>query len=314
MNWLLSKNKTKQPRPKKSREKPAIHWDPQRTLQGLKILGAAVLVFGVIAGWRFMDNHMSGYLGSRVPPVMTPEKVILVHPPAWMSPLLQEYLKSLAAQELNSKPMEHQSLNQVVAVFAANPWVEHVHRVQRVSQGHVQVYAEYRQPIAVAQIGDWFIPVDAKGIRLPGAYTAQQLNPIGLPVIIGLANAPKQEGEPWPGADLNAGLSLVKFLAQEPYLDQVVAFDVSARDPRGRLWLSLRTDQGVVRWGLPPGMEQSIEPRAETKRYWLRSVFEQKGNIDAGGKIVDLFGAAVFVHQPYFDQPNIVSATYVKSR
>jgi len=30
----------------------------------------------------------------------------------------------------------------------------------------------------------------------------------------------------------------------------------------------------------------------------LADVYRQRGAIDAGGKIVDVFGAAIFVHQP----------------
>ena len=53
----------------------------------------------------------------------------------------------------------------------------------------------------------------------------------------------------------------------------------------------------MIRWGLPPGDEQTIEPDASVKKQWLANVYKTyRGSVDAGGKVVDVYGAAVFVH------------------
>ena len=93
-----------------------------------------------------------------------------------------------------------------------------------------------------------------------------------------------------------AGLRLAALIEGEPYADQVVAYDVSDRDALGRLRLRLLTEAGMVRWGLPPGDERGLEPDSETKRRWLSSVDRRRGSIDAGGRIVDVNGAAVYVY------------------
>jgi hypothetical protein len=317
MGWFLTKNKKKERRaPKQARSsQPQQKWDPQRTLKGLKILGLGVLTFGVLATWRYAETRIGQYLIKRGPIQVLPQQIELADAPGWMSPVLAEHLRWIVAGQVSSNPMDQQSLNVAAAALNRNPWVESVGRVERFGDGSIRVHAKYREPVAVVMGPKGFYPVDGQGVRLPGVYQTHQLSLVGLPVIIGVAEVPAGEGERWPGDDLEAGLSLVRWLEGEPYADQIAAFDVSDRDARGRVRLVLRTDQGMVRWGLPPGMERSIEPNAETKKRWLRSVHRQRGRIDAGGKVVDVFGAAVFVHQPYVsEQTTLEQARYSWSR
>ena len=72
---------------------------------------------------------------------------------------------------------------------------------------------------------------------------------------------------------------------------------MSERDSQNRIRLVLKTRTGMVRWGLPPGQEQPIESDASVKKQWLATVCKTyRGQVDAGGKIVDVYGAGVFVH------------------
>jgi len=170
--------------------------------------------------------------------------------------------------------------------------------VQRLEGGRVKVIAAYREPLAVVESEQGYYIVDSQGVRLPGLYGREQVERMSLPRIVGVASdPPRRAGESWPAQDLQAGLSLVQLLAAEPYLYQIEAFDVSERDARGRIRLVLRTRQGAVIWGLPPGQEHAIEPSAPVKLDRLRLLVQKKGSIDAGGRVVEIYGPVIQTHQ-----------------
>src|SRR5690606_32821381 len=159
--------------------------------------------------------------------------------------------------------------------------------------------ATYRQPAAFVEQNGLCYLIDTQGVRLPGVYQLQQASQLPLPTLRGVVADASLEGQLWPGRDVQAGLKLIAELSGEPYRSQVEAIDVSARDSRGRIHMAILTGQGgVTRWGLTPGQEQSVEPSAATKRAWLAQLVRETGYIDAGGKQVDLYRAALFVHLP----------------
>jgi len=185
--------------------------------------------------------------------------------------------------------------------LAQDPWINRVRQVQRWADGRITVEADYRQPIALVATRDGYRLTDAIGVVLPGLYLEHQIDQLNLPVITGVLERTPATGQAWQSQDVAAGLSLVQTLADEPYADQIQRYDVSHRDARGRVRLVLHTATGMVRWGLPPGLEQSIEPTAQVKRSWLRHVAQTRGTIDAGGKVVDVYGARIAVYQPDFE-------------
>jgi len=216
------------------------------------------------------------------------------------------------AVQAGTDPMDTHGLQRAILTLAIDPWIERVDRVQRLPGGRLWISAQFRQPVAVVEKPDGYRLVTEQGVRLPGLYVADQLAEVALPVIVGASSAVPHEGRVWQGKDMKAGLSLVRWLGQQPYWGQVRAIDVSGRDSRGRIHLVLRTQHGSVRWGLPPGTEKTIEPNAVTKAAWLADVYHQRGAIDAGGNRVDVFGPAVFIH-PAAQSP-AVSASYTNAR
>ena len=299
MGWFLEK-KTR------SRHQRSSHLARRATreirnrytlLRGFKFLGWLVIAASLTLGWWWTEQALTRYVGGRHPQHIAPEQVHLKDAPPWMSLLVQRGLGQEISRNLSADPLDQQSLSLAVSALAASPWVDSVQEVRR-SHDKVHVRAHYRQPIAAVAARDGFHLVDERGVRLPGLYLPELVPKLGLPSIVGVASAPPRSGECWPGADLEAGLSLIRLIQDQPYLHQIRAFDVSDRDERGRIRLALRTAEGLVRWGLAPGQERAIEPDVQTKKHWLASIYRQRGAIDAGGKIVDVFGPAVFVHQP----------------
>lgn len=299
MGWFLSKNAGKK-KPKKTAKtaKAAKPWDPRRTLAGLQVLLACGLVGGTVLGWKRLEDGLSGYAKEHQVLPREVDQVVLVDMPLWMTPKLQRDMRAIVAVEISGNPLDNTGLQNAVRSLAANPWVKQVDHVRRLTDGTVEVNATFREPVAKVETSDGYILVDIEGVRLPVQYTPAEARRLVLPALVGVKTPPAREGKPWPSEELQAGLKLVKLLQAEPYLSQVEAFDVSERDPRGRIRLKLLTRNGMVRWGLPPGEEKSIETDAKTKKTWLAQIYKSRGLIDAGGKVVDVYGGAVFIHEP----------------
>lgn len=302
MGWFLTRKSKSTGRKASKTKRSSVKrkpWDPQRTLAGLKLLGVFVLSIAMVAGWWRVQNALVSYVGRSQASTISPQEVEMVNIPSWMNPQVHQDLQILAANQISASPLNVNSLQSAYLALSQNAWVQEVNQIQRVSADHVRIVATYRQPAAFIEQGDNCYLIDTKGIRLPGIYQTQQASQLPLTVLRGVGSRPCLQGQPWQGQDVQAGLSLIAELSVEPYRQQVEAIDVSGRDSRGRIHLAILTGQGgIVRWGLPPGHEQSIEPSAATKRSWLTQLVRENGQIDAGGKMVDLYRAALFVHLP----------------
>lgn len=296
--FLKRKKKTSRGRKKSKRSAAPKPWDPQRTMLGLKLLAAAVGALTLWLTWSYTEGRLVDYVGQRAAAKVSPQSVELDGAPGWMSRMLRRDLQELVSRQMVDDPLNPVGLDHAAAALEANPWIAAVHAVRREPDGRVIVEADYREPMALVESRNGYLLIDTEGVRLQGLYLAHQVKEVGLPVIVGVSGQAPQPGRKWSDASVLSTLSLVRMLRHEPYADQIAAFDAGHRDSRGRLRLVMHTHTGgLVRWGLPPGDEQAIEPEAAIKKRWLQSVYRQRGKIDAGGKVVDLYGAAVFVHQ-----------------
>ena len=299
MGWFLRKKRRKKRKSSKGSRGRTRPWDPGQTLGMVRlmmIVGVSGLLF---SGWQWSAQSLRAYVGVYCASVVTVDHVDLEPAPLWMSALLKDELCRLVVENSSADPLDSSSLRRAAQKLEASAWVSKVHQLRRQPGGRVLVNASYRQPVALVHHRDGYRPVDVHGVRLPGLYMSHQVKLVGLPVIEGIAARPSQPGLVWPGQDIGAALKLVMLLSGESYEDQIQAYDAGHRDSRGRLRLILHTrDGGKVHWGLPPGEPSAIEPSEATKMRRLTSVNQRRGSIDAGGKIVDLSGAAVFVHQP----------------
>ncbi|WP_428387923.1 cell division protein FtsQ/DivIB [Mucisphaera sp.] len=292
------RSKTKKTRSKAgSRSKTAASsaWDSERTQRGLAIAAVMLLCLGIVFGWHPAEDALRDYLVDRVPLTTAQEAVELVDQPSWMSPVVAEELRRDVAERLTEDRLDQEGLSIAAQALAANPWVEEVHRVRRLSDGGAEVIASYREPVAVLEGRDGYFIVDEAGIRLPGVYSQAQASQLGLPLITGVRAATPVAGSTWRDDAIPAGLKLALLVEREPFADQVVAFDISKRDRQGRVHLVMHTSEGQVRWGLPPGEERAIEHPADVKLSWLREVASERGTIDAGGAVVDVYTPAIQV-------------------
>ncbi len=299
MGWFLSSKKKRAKTRRRASLAEPKPWDPTRTLMGLKALGIFALAVGLVIGWRYSERYLLDYARQRQTAEVTPDMIELVDAPDWMSEGIRQQVRQTASAHIKPDPMDGKSLRRTAEVLGDDPWVREVIQVARRSGGRVLVSATYRQPVAMIQGPDGYHLVDAQGVCLPGVYPSSQIQGMGLVVVTGVSSSPPADaGEVWPGADVQAGLALVRLLAGEPYMDKIRSFDVGHRDERGRLRLVLHTAEGTVRWGLPPGQEHAIEPDANVKLGWLRQLAQRDEALSTGGQIIDIYGPAPGMRQP----------------
>jgi hypothetical protein len=219
-----------------------------------------------------------------------PVTVKLVNAPSWLNEAQSEEMLS------GLEPMrflDERATREVAAHLERSGWVEQVVRAERCRGGVVKVHCKFRQPLAVVQRGGRFILVDERSIRLPGVYS----DPGDFVIVQGVGEAAPAVNERWEGADLEAGLRLVKLLVQEPFCGQVGAVSVhnyGGREAAKEAHLALLTrpdgqggSWGRVLWGSGPG-EEIEEPTASEKIRLLRTNYQQCGRIDAGAPWIDV--------------------------
>ncbi|MEX0887331.1 MAG: hypothetical protein WD009_12925 [Phycisphaeraceae bacterium] len=306
MGWFLTRKK----RPRKGQRKSVKadnaatpRWSLERTARLVRVMAMLALVLGLTGGWYLGEQALRGYVADRHIEPLTAADIELHDAPAWMTQAVRDRLQDFVADHVEPAPLDPVSLRAAAEALAHDPWVREVRQVRRRADGRIEVDAAYREPVAVIQGRDGYHLVDADAVRLPGLYLRHQIDALveqtGIALITGVASAPPaRPGQAWPGSDVRAALDLVRLLDGEPYLEQIRRFDVASRDARGRLHLTLHTDAGLVRWGLPPGQERAIEPDADVKRRWLAQLYDARGDIDAGGRIVHLYGATIKVSDP----------------
>ena len=319
MGWFLHAKTSKKSGKKATRAKKSDatlafkpkHWDARHTLTGLRILGGFTLLVTLGLTWQWTEGRLRNYIADHQTHPVQPQAVQLVDAPSWMSPLLAQQIQKQVALELVMDPMDLSSLNRAVEILGANPWVEHVGRITRTRDNQVTVHASYRQPVAMVQSPHGYHPIDNQRHRLPGLYLENQLKLVGLPVITGVRPSAIPAGMVWDDPSLQAGLDLVHMIDTQPWFNQVKSIDVSRRDVRGRIRLSLITPRGgMVQWGYAPGKGHPIEVTDAAKLNALAGLYQRCGQIDAGGRTVDIFSQTVLVHQPVADNSSLAGYTY----
>ena len=306
MGWFLTRKKAGKPRGRKaSTGATTPSWSLQRAARLVRRTTVLAMILALVGGWYFGEQALRDYLADRHGPAVTPDHVRLAEAPEWMTPAVRDELKRFVAGYVEPDPLEVHSLRAAATALGRQPWVRQVEQVRRRADGGIEVRATYRRPVAVVQGRDGYHLVDAQAVRLPRLYlphhVEQLVEQTGIAMITGITAAAPPAGEPWPGEALAAALALVRLLEAEPYADAIKRYDASGRDVRGRVRLTLYTDRGEIRWGLAPGQERAIEPDAAVKKRWLSQLHEARGDIDAGGRIVHLYGATVEVSNPSSD-------------
>jgi len=272
-------------------------------------VAGALLVGAVIGFFRMRQGVEATYLASKEAPA-----VAIMNRPAWMSDYLADEIGRWARPDGPRSPLDDRILKEAYDRLEKSAWVSKVRQVRRaygVRPGDtLEVDCEFRTPIALVSWGGFYYLIDNDGFRLPERYPANRLNDImfgrdgarrvvNIRVINGVKGGPPaRAGTKWAGADLAAGLELVKALYDRPFAEEIWWVNVEnfagRVDPR-EAQIVLGTQYGTeVRWGEPVTTEFHAELSAAQKLKRLELLKAQHRRVDAGRKWVDIRMESVY--------------------
>lgn len=292
-------------KPRAMKLKKSMDPDRARRLRGLWLhLTLGVLVLGGLGAGLFYADR---YVQKAATPAQ-PLIVVLKNRPAWMNDFLVEQIALIARPTQPHSAFDRQMLIDAAKALQANPWVRQVRSVRRAftrrAGDTLEIDCDYRAPVALVKWGVFYWLVDEKGVRLSERFNEQDVPHIQfspdhhtvIRVIEGVRQAPPElAGEKWQGADLAAGLKMVKYLFDRPCAEEIPRVDVSNfagridnKDPQ----LVLITKYGTqIWWGRPPGdddVDSFIEVSTARKMRYLELTCQQYGRVDANEKWLDI--------------------------
>lgn len=261
-----------------------------------RVIGWSATVAAIVWGLREMEQSFR----QRDPTVQC--GIEWVDLPTWMTAAGgdQALADIAAAADLRPDDDIHdpELCRRIATGLQASAWVGEVHRVTKRPDGVVRIAARYREPFAYVEHRGAVYRVDREGVRLPlpAVYRIDYIQDRFWNDwfrIVGVSGSVPDEGAPWPGEDLAAGLRLVQFLREAtargevPFRSSLRAIDVANFGLRqnpddGQLRIRTIHPRSYIRWGEPPGEEYEVESPARRKLDMLRSVYARRGFLPEG--------------------------------
>jgi len=234
--------------------------------------------------------RMRGYLENRSFVVANDISVRFIDPPSWLDRTRHEELRRAVVNAVgDGSSVDPARLAIAQSALEQSGWFKKIRQVSLEGVGGFAIDAEFRTPFALVLHEGKEHLIDSDGCRLAAEWTLGERaeNPHWV-TLVGVEAAPKGEpGSQWPGADLSAGIELLKAVWNRPWEKQITAIDVSRLQQDGLVMLT--RGGGQIFWGLPPGTPTSAEPRADAKLKNLDYLFSSTGYIDSGGeRVIDL--------------------------
>lgn len=286
-----------------------------------KLLARKIALWGVVAGLGATAmglgyGKLQRYVERSYATSTEPPRVVLKSVPVWMRPSLVDQITKVGRPGSPSSSFDKTVLadvrDQLLSDTAVAPYIEKIHSVRRVFGGApgdtIEVDATFRAPIAIVHYGSEYLHVDSSGIRLVESFTADKVpsavygdnGKVLTRVIEGVKSPPPDPGMRWKGADLHAGLDLIKVLYDKPFAQEIVKVDVSnfggRRDPiASNLTLGTRYNT-EIRWGGPVNSKYAFgEIDDKRKLETLTQIVAEYGRVDARRPWIDI----------RFDKPNV---------
>jgi hypothetical protein len=182
---------------------------------------------------------------------------------------------------------------------SASPWIASVHRVGKQANNAVLIDATFRRPFTYVLSDKLAYQVDELGVVVRGgtpiAYLKQDQLLSRLPVI-NARQKPAGLGSTWLGADLKAGLRLVRALSDAeqqaplPYRSLLRAVDVGQYSDMaaGPLLIQTTDPKLTIIWGKTPGEEYASEATAAQKLAHLADLHGQYRGLPADMRYIEL--------------------------
>ena len=234
--------------------------------------------------------RMRSYLELRSFVASNDISVRFLAPPAWLDQRRHEELRNAVANAVgDGSSVDPARLAIARAALEQTGWFKDIRQVSLEGIGGFAVDAEFRTPFALVVYSGLEHLIDSDGCRMPAYWTLGErpANPHWVTFVNVAEPPPGEPGKPWRGADLAAGIELLKVLWNRPWERQVAAIDVSRVQQDGLIMLT--RGGGYIYWGYPPGLPTAAEPTPEAKLRNLDYLFSTTGFVDSGGgRVVDL--------------------------
>ena len=180
-----------------------------------------------------------------------------------------------------------------------SPWIAAVQRVGKQADNTIHIEATFRRPFTyvinkqLAYQVDELGVVVRSGITLPYLSDEQLLH--RLP-IVHVKQRPPGRGKTWLGADIKAGLRLVRALTDAeqqqplPYRSLLRAVDVGNFSDlaAGPLLIQTTDPELTIIWGKTPGEEYTTEATSAQKLAHLADLYEQYRGLPADKRYIEL--------------------------
>ena len=296
-----SKAKSKAKKPVKPPTAPQLARRAWLQRAGVHATAIFLCLVAAFASFRLLKQHVDRNLAFSA----EPPQVVLKDRPVWMSDYLQRQILASVRPMGSYSAFDRNLLVEIGTSLKTNPWIKSVRSVRRAYGRRpgdtVEIDCDFRAPVAMVHWKDYFWLVDGDGVKLPEQFTQQQVPHVltgrdgltNIRIIEGVRQPPVEAGHIWPGADLAAGLDLVKLLYGENFADEITKVDVGNFEGRndGRAsQLCLGTKYGSsIKWGRPVNAKDFfVEVSTTQKLKDLADVRSEYGRVDAGQPWIDI--------------------------
>lgn len=268
------------------------------------VVGLVAGVLGVTFGTSMLRHRAVEALAAGADALPEGDRVTINWPvdAPWLDEQTRQDLLSRTAfaafGRRGSDPLSVAPLQAVAADLYDLGWFAEPPRVRRDGSGRIAIDAEWRRAAAVVRTprGDWLIGWD--GFPMRALYPS---GASGFIVLTGSAMSPDPAADPqiyrspWPGADVQAGLSLLKLIAERDtgsILRDVASIDVGRFGREGEVEIVTLAGGRVV-WGSPPGIFRAGEINDDLKIRRLQEIAARYGRIDGNASRLELAGIVV---------------------
>ncbi|HEX8522964.1 MAG TPA: hypothetical protein VF669_11955 [Tepidisphaeraceae bacterium] len=279
--------------------------DPEARRRRRKAVIHSSAIFVLLASISVGFYFLRGYVDRKLIFPKAPPRIVLKNRPAWMSDFLAGEIAKLARPAGAHSAFDHQMLVDTYTILKTNPWIRSIKQVRRVygqqPADTLEVDCDYRAPVALVRWGDFFWLVDGDGVKLPEAYTPAEVPKIvvgqdkklAIRIIEGVKQPPAEPGLKWQGADLAAGIEMVKVLFDKPYAQEIVKVDVTnfggRKDAKEAQLVLITKHATAVRWGRPISADDFVvEAPSSIKLKYLQAIYEEVGRVDGNHPWIDI--------------------------
>ncbi len=317
----------------------------------------SVAIVVVILAITFTSIHLYGWVNRYAHRVVEnrvaqiPVSITLANTPSWLHEAITNDILSEAVSLARrddamfarfQNPTDTAIFEEIRATYStnlslrSNAWVKKITRIQRVpvpqhNLQRIEIYAEYRQPVAWLRINDKFVLIDDEFVRLPGDYTdADRLATGGgasFLTITGLVENPPNSlpdpGRPFTAPELPAALQLANLLKSQNFARQIDCINLANYHSRLDLLASqivletiFRTPDNkprLIYWGRPLGEERTWEIPSSAKLKALQQIQKIYQRIDANADFVDIRIDQVWIPKPATEAPLPTALAHARS-